>query len=312
MLYENTCNLKNMSIIDLLSKTKGKYKENANVGKMCWFGTKGLADIFYIPEDKSDLQFFLQNKPKNAPITILGAGSNMLVSEKGVKGVVIKLGAGFKHIKHDGHEVKAGAANLDMTVANYAKDNSIGGLEFLSGIPGTIGGALAMNAGAYSNDTASILIETTAINFSGKIKTFLPEEIGYKYRGKTLSNEWIFLEAKFQGIQKDKADIAKEMEHIQSQRSLSQPIKSKTGGSTFKNPPNQKAWELIDKAGCRGLQIGGAKVSELHCNFLINDGNATASDMEKLIQTVKDKVYKTTGVLLEEEIKIIGNKTDKN
>ena len=297
-----------MSIIKLLPEVKGKYKENANVGKMCWFGTTGFADVLYIPKNASDLKSFLKNKPVNIPITILGAGSNILIRANGIEGVVIKLGNEFKYVLHKGLKIIAGAITLDITVSNYAMQHSIGNLEFLSGIPGTIGGALAMNAGAYNNDIASTLIETTAINFDGEIKTFSVSDIGYAYRSKTLSEEWIFIEATFQGIKKDKAAITYEMDSIQSQRNSSQPIKSKTGGSTFKNPKDAKAWKLIDQAGCRGMEIGGAKVSELHCNFLINVGNATAKDFENLITKIKERVYKKTGVYLEEEIKIIGKK----
>lgn len=297
-----------MSFIDTLPKIKGKYRENADIGKMCWFKTSGVVDILFIPKDIDDLRFFLSNKPENIPIYVMGVGSNMLVREGGVRGVMIRLGAGFNYISHQENIVITGCATLDLNVANYAANNSIAGLEFFAGIPGSIGGALAMNAGAYENDTSSVLIEAKAINiFTSEIKTFLTSEIGYHYRGKKLSNEWLFFEATFKGYFDDKTKIQKAIYDIQEMRSSTQPIKSKTGGSTFKNPPDQKAWKLIDECGLRGKKIGGAKFSELHCNFLINEGDAKSSDLESLITLAKQTVKNKFDIILEEEIKIIGH-----
>ena len=301
-----------MSIIDILPKIEGKYREKANIGKMCWFQTDGIAEVLFIPKDIDDLKHFLSNRPKDINIYVMGVGSNTLVRDGGIKGLMIRLGAGFNYIHHNEHNyVTVGAACLDLNVANYAAANSIAGLEFFSGIPGSIGGALAMNAGAYENDTASVLVEAKAINIvSGEVKVFQNEEIGYHYRGKNLGDEWIFCEAKFKGKVGEKNDIIKAIAQIQNKRATTQPIKSKTGGSTFKNPPSHRAWQLIDQCGLRGFKKGDAKFSELHCNFLINHGNASASDIEFLIHLAKEKVKLTSGVELEEEIKIFGNKRD--
>lgn len=297
-----------MSVIDTLPKIKGKYRENANAGKMCWFKTNGMADILFIPQDIDDLKHFLSNKPKDTSIYIMGAGSNLLIRDGGFKGIIIRLGAGFNYVHHDENSIIAGCASLDLNVANYAANNSIAGLEFFAGIPGSIGGALAMNAGAYNNDTSLVLIEAKAINiFTAEIKKFSNQEIGYFYRGKKLTNDWLFYEAEFKGHQGDKHKIQKAIKEIQERRSTTQPIKSKTGGSTFKNPPNQKAWQLIDQCGLRGMKMGGAKFSELHCNFLINANDAKASDIEHLINLAKKKVQDKFDITLEEEIKIIGN-----
>ncbi|WP_236869968.1 UDP-N-acetylmuramate dehydrogenase [Candidatus Bandiella numerosa] len=297
-----------MSFIDTLPKIRGKYRENANVGKMCWFKTHSIADVLFIPQDIDDLKYFLSNKPKDILTFVMGAGSNLLIRDGGFKGVIIRLGAGFNYVHHNGSDVVAGSACLDLNVANYAANNSIAGLEFFAGIPGSIGGALAMNAGAYNNDTSSVLIEAKAISMTtAEIRIFSNHEIGYYYRGKNLTNDWLFYEARFHGKQGDKYEIQKAIKEIQEKRSSTQPIKSKTGGSTFKNPVNHKAWQLIDQCGLRGIKIGGAKFSELHCNFLINEGEATASDLEHLINLAKEKVKNKFDINLEEEIKIIGN-----
>ncbi|WP_039458166.1 UDP-N-acetylmuramate dehydrogenase [Candidatus Jidaibacter acanthamoebae] len=298
-----------MTIISELPIVKGKYREQAELAKMCWFGVGGKAEVLFIPEDLQDLELFLKNKPLGLAINIIGVGSNLLVRDGGIGGVVIRLGRGFNYIEHNTDcIITAGAAVLDLNLALYTREAAITGLEFFSGIPGTVGGALAMNAGAYGNDTASVLIEATAVNLkSGEIKTFKAEEIGYYYRGKHLSNDWIFTEAKFQGNPGEVQRIAGKIDEIQSQRSSTQPIKTKTSGSTFKNPMlGDKAWQLVDKAGCRGLRIGGAQVSEMHCNFFINMGDATAHDLESLIKEVQSRVLTICGIKLEEEIKIIG------
>ncbi len=299
----------NMSIITQLPKVNGKYRENVELAKMCWFGVGGKAEVLFIPENLEDLVHFLRNKPKTIPINVIGVGSNLLVRDGGLKGVVIRLGRGFNYTKHNSdYIVTAGAAVLDLNLALYTKQSEIAGLEFFSGIPGTIGGALAMNAGAYENDTASVLVEAMAINLeSGELKAFKTEELGYCYRGKALEDSWIFVEAKFRGHSGNKEEIAYKINEIQNQRASTQPIKTKTSGSTFKNPHPHKAWQLIDKAGCRGFSIGGAQVSEMHCNFFVNKGDATSKDLESLIREVKSKVFATSGVMLEEEIKIIGD-----
>ncbi|WPX97078.1 UDP-N-acetylmuramate dehydrogenase [Candidatus Bandiella euplotis] len=299
-----------MSIIDILPKIQGKYRKKANVGKMCWFQTDSIAAVLFIPKDIEDLEHFLSHKPKNTQIYIMGIGSNLLIRDGGINGVMIRLGAGFNYTKHDDQYcVTVGAACLDLNVANYAAANSIAGLEFFAGIPGSIGGALAMNAGAYGNDTAAVLIETKAINITnGTRETFQNKDIGYYYRGRHLGDEWIFYEAKLQGKKGDTSEVSRKIREIQTQRQLTQPIKSKTGGSTFKNPASHKAWQLIDQCGLRGAKQGGAKFSELHCNFLINEGGAKASDIEHLIRLAQKRVQETFGIELQSEIKIIGEK----
>ncbi|AEI89036.1 UDP-N-acetylenolpyruvoylglucosamine reductase [Candidatus Midichloria mitochondrii IricVA] len=273
---------------------------------MCWFGVGGSADVLFIPADVEDLQDFLLKVGSSVPITVIGVGSNLLIRDNGIRGVVIRLGAGFNYIKRKEHRVIAGAAVLDLNVAQYCLEYAISGLEFLAGIPGTIGGALYMNAGAYHSDISNILIEAKAINLQGKLKVFKKSDLGYKYRSNGLSESWIFIEGSFQGQQGEYNIIDHNIKNIQNSRLSIQPIKSKTGGSTFKNPPGLPAWKLIDEAGCRGLRIGGAEVSTQHCNFFINSNSATASDLEKLIKEVRNRVLEKTGVLLEPEVKIIG------
>jgi len=289
-----------------LPEVRGRYRYNANLGKMCWFGVGGNADVLFIPADASDLQKFLVEIDRNTPITIIGVGSNLLIRDGGIRGITIRLGAGFNYIDHNKEIVRAGAAVLDLHVAQYCLEQHIAGLEFLSGIPGTIGGAIYMNAGAYHDDISKILIEAIAINLKGELAILKNNKIGYAYRNNGLKEKWIFIEGIFQGKKGDYQTIEKDIKNIKENRIIAQPIKSKTGGSTFKNPEGLSAWRLIDEAGCRGLKVGGAKVSEQHCNFFINDGLATADDLEDLIHEVQNRVLSKTGILLALEIKIIG------
>ena len=297
-----------VDFIASLPKIEGKYRFDSSLSSMCWFKVGGGADVVFIPKNAKDLKLFLHNKPKGIPCTVIGAGSNILVRDRGIKGIVIKLGRGFNYISHDDEHVTVGAAVMDINVALYAQEYGLYGLEFLAGIPGNIGGALVMNAGAYGSDISQILHSAAAINKNdGQIKDFYVEEIGYKYRGNSLGNEWIFIEAKFKNLgYGDKELIKSKVMQIKQERLDTQPVKSRTGGSTFKNPEEQKAWELIDQAGCRGLTIGGAQVSDKHCNFIINNGDATAQDIEDLIITVQKRVHENSGVTLEPEIKILG------
>ena len=297
MVYYNT-----------LPKIQGKYRQNVNIGQMCWFKTNALTDILYIPKNIDDLQYFLMTKPSSMIVHIVGIGSNLLIRDGGIKGVTILLRSGFNYIMHIDNILKVGCACLDLNVAYYAVNNSISGLEFFAGIPGTIGGALATNAGAYGNDTSSILIKAKAISIlTGEIKIFQNQDIGYHYRGKKLTNEWLFLEATFQGRKGNKNTILEVMKKNKKRRSTTQPISAKTGGSTFKNPPHYKAWKLIDQCGLRGVKIGDATFSKLHSNFLINQGNAKAKDLEHLIILANKKVKETFNINLEQEIKIIGD-----
>jgi UDP-N-acetylmuramate dehydrogenase len=246
----------------------------------------------------------------DVPVTVIGVGSNLLVRDGGIDGVVIRLGKGFTEIEKHGNNIHAGAGALGFNVAMFAAHNDVAGLEFLSGIPGTIGGALAMNAGAYGGEVSSVLVSAEVIDEVGNIYTLPPEEIGYVYRGNTLPEGMIFTRGIFCGTSGKREEIEAAIADITAKRSTTQPIKSRTSGSTFKNPAGQKAWELIDKAGCRGLCVGGAQVSELHCNFFINTGDATAADIENLGEEVRRRVLENSGVQLEWEVQIIGKSGD--
>jgi UDP-N-acetylmuramate dehydrogenase len=293
-------------LIDRLPEVRGRYSENAPLNGVTWFRVGGPAEVMFRPADRDDLVSFLRNRPADVPVTVFGVGSNLLVRDGGIPGVVLRLGRGFADIEADGHDIVCGAAALDLNVATAAKLQNTGGLEFLCGIPGTIGGALRMNAGAYGRETRDVLIWAEAVDQQGEIHRLLPEDMGLTYRKSSVPADWIFLGARLKGHADDAASIATRMSEIQASRSESQPIRTRTGGSSFKNPPGEKAWELIDRAGCRGLKRGGAMVSELHCNFLINTGSATAEDIEQLGEDVRARVLAATGISLEWEIRRIG------
>ncbi len=295
-----------MSLVDKLPKVRGQYREKASLSKVTWFQVGGKAEILFKPEDAYDLAHFIKNKPKNIHVEVLGVGSNLLVRDGGLDGVVIRLGRNFAQMTCEGNKLHVGAGCLDSNVARFACDNGIGGLEFLIGVPGTIGGALAMNAGAYGNETKDILVSAEAIDEAGNKHTLSCEDMGFAYRSNQIPRSWIFTSAILHGRVGDKEEIEKRMAEIVNQRESTQPVRTRTGGSTFTNPTGNKAWQLIDEAGCRGLTIGGAQVSEKHCNFLINTGNATASDIENLGEEVRRRVKKKSGVDLHWEIKIIG------
>lgn len=296
-----------MSTLSKLPTVRGEYRENCNLGKFCWFKVGGDADVLYKPQDAEDLQAFFKGLPADVEYFVFGVGSNLLVRDIGYRGVAIRLGREFNYARvTDNGTVIAGAAMLDVNLADFCAEHAMAGLEFYAGIPGTIGGALAMNAGAYGSETKDVLISAKAVNRSGEMRVFKVNELGYTYRHKGISDDWVFIEAEFKASHGDMDEIKKNIQEIQTARSATQPIRTKTGGSTFKNPEGHKAWQLIDAAGCRGLKIGGAKVSEMHCNFFINDGGATASDLENLIKEVQKRVFENSGIRLETEIKIIG------
>ncbi len=301
----------NKNIIDLLPKVRGSYRENSDLSKINWFNVGGMAQVMFRPADAEDLSSFLKNKPEGIIVTVLGVGSNLLVRDGGIDGVVIRLGKGFTDISVRNNELTAGAGALSFNVSMFAAQNSLTGLEFLSGIPGTIGGALYMNAGAYGSDVSAILKSAEAIDESGTLHILTQQDIGYIYRGNTLPEGMIFTKGTFIGKPGDRAEIENLLTKISSQREDTQPIKSRTSGSTFKNPEGKKAWELIDAAGCRGMKVGGAQVSEKHCNFFINTGGATSDDIEKLGEIVRKRVKEKTGVSLEWEVKIIGKRNDQ-
>lgn len=291
----------------LKEQVRGRLRENVTLANRCWFQVGGPADWLFIPEDTDDLERFLQLRPRELPMFILGVGSNLLVRDGGIEGVVVRLGRGFAQMQaEEGHRIRVGAAALDLNVAQLAMEHGIGGLEFLSGIPGTIGGALFMNAGAYGREIKDVLVEATAIDPDGQRHRLMPEQLGFSYRHSSLPEGWVFTEAVLQGEPAAKEDIAAQMQKISDDRSASQPIKARTGGSTFTNPPGHKAWQLVDAAGCRGLMIGGAQVSEKHTNFLLNTGDATAADLEALGEEVRRRVKESSGIELHWEIKRVG------
>lgn len=293
-------------LADRLPKLRGRVTPNAPLSAITWFAVGGPAEVLVRPADEEDLATLLAALPPDVPVTVIGVGSNLLVRDGGVPGVVLRLGKGFATITTDGTQVTAGAAALDLNAALTAGDAGIAGLEFLSGVPGTIGGALRMNAGAYGGDMAQVLIEARALDRQGNRRTATLTEMGLTYRHSDAPADWIFTGARMQGREADPKTIGQHLAEIRANREASQPIRAKTGGSTFKNPPGQKAWELIDKAGCRGLRLGGAQVSEKHTNFLINTGSATAAEIEALGEEVRRRVLETSGVSLDWEIKRIG------
>jgi UDP-N-acetylmuramate dehydrogenase len=303
-----------MSFPDLVPELKARMPElrgrllaNQPLGEFTWFRVGGPAQAFFMPEDENDLAYFLRNLSTEMPVTVIGAGSNLIVRDGGVPGVVIRLGRGFNDVRIEEHRVTAGTAMLDVMVARAAQAAGLAGLAFLSGIPGTIGGALRMNGGAYGGETKDVLLETRGIDRQGNLRTFSNSEMGFSYRHCSAPDDVIFTAAVLQGRTGEPEQIAGEMATIKKKREATQP-RNRTGGSTFKNPPGHSAWKLVDEAGCRGLTIGGAQVSELHSNFLINLGSASAADIETLGETVREKVKANSGIDLEWEIKRVGVK----
>ncbi len=303
-----------MSLLNL-PEVRGRLTYDAPLGHMTWFGVGGPAEVLFKPADKQDLIDFVKNCPKDVPITILGVASNLIIRDGGIPGVVIRLGRDCGEIKVNGTTVTAGAAALDMNVALTAARKSVAGLEFLSGIPGTVGGAVRMNAGAYGKETKDALVSAEILFRDGTVKNMTAADMGLSYRHNSLPEDVIFLSCTLQGEKGETPDIEKKMNEIKIKRAESQPIRSKTGGSTFANPavpegadPKdvQKAWQLIDAAGCRGFKIGGAQMSEMHANFMLNTGTATAADLERLGEKVREKVYAQSQIMLRWEIKRIG------
>jgi UDP-N-acetylmuramate dehydrogenase len=287
-------------------KLRGRLLPNQSLAELTWFRVGGPAQALLMPEDEADLAYFLGAIPADIPVTVVGLGSNLIVRDGGIPGVVVRLGRGFSDVKVDGLRITAGPAVPDVKVARAAQEAGIAGLSFMRGIPGAIGGALRMNGGAYGGETKDVLVSARAVDRAGQIHVLSTADMHYTYRHCGAPEDFIFTEATFEGRAGDRATIAAEMDKITESREATQPIKSRTGGSTFKNPPGHKAWQLIDKAGCRGLIVGGAQVSELHCNFLINQGTATAADIENLGETVRKRVKESSGVDLDWEIKRIG------
>ena len=293
-------------VCDMLPPVRGTYTYGAALKDLVWFRAGGAAEILFRPADVEDLATFLAARPNDLRLTVIGVGSNLLVRDGGIPGVTIRLSSAFGKIETNGTRVRAGAAALDAQVARAAADGGISGLEFLRGVPGTIGGALKMNAGCYGREIKDIFVEAAALDARGNRVTLTSADMGFVYRKSQARDELIFIETLFDGSL-DKPDaIRARMEELNANREASQPIRSKTGGSTFKNPPGQKAWALIDAAGCRGLRLGDAQVSEKHANFLINLGDAKAADIEALGEEVRKRVLAKSGVSLEWEIKRVG------
>lgn len=292
---------------NLLPLVRGRVRENVDLAKITWFQVGGPADVVFKPEDDEDLSVFLKNLPADIPVFVLGVGSNILVRDGGFRGVVIRLGRHFAKMSVDGTKIKVGAGALDGNVARFAADAGLEGAEFLSGIPGSIGGALRMNAGAYGADMSEILISAIAYDRAGVRYELSKEDMGLSYRHTDVPEDWIFVEATLQLETGDKGEILGRMADISRNREESQPIRSRTGGSTFANPPGHKAWELIDSIGGRGLTIGDAMVSDKHCNFLINKGSAKAKDIEAVGEEVRRRVFEKHDVLLRWEIVRLGD-----
>ena len=288
-----------------LQQLRGRLLANQTLAEFTWFRVGGPAQALFMPEDEDDLAYVLRNMAADMPVTVIGAGSNLIVRDGGVAGVVVRLGRGFNEVKIEETRVTAGTAMLDVMVSRAAQKAAVAGLAFYSGIPGTIGGALRMNGGAYGAETKDVLIEARGVDGQGNIRTFSNADMGFSYRHCGVPDDVIFTSATFQGRQGDAGEIAAQMAEIKSKREASQP-RNRTGGSTFKNPPGHSAWKLVDDAGCRGFTVGSAQVSDLHANFLINTGDATAADIETLGEIVRARFKAQSGIELEWEIKRIG------
>ena len=296
------------SILKQLPDVRGSYIQNAPMSCHTWFGVGGPADILFNPKDEDDLANFLAGCPPDIPVVTVGAGSNLLVRDGGVAGVVIKVSTHLTKINHDDDRIIAQTGATDANVARYAKKVGISGLEFLIGIPGTIGGGLRMNAGAYGSEFKDITVCAHALDRQGNKFTATAADMGMAYRHSNAPANWIFTSTELQGVKGDIAAIRIRMKEIINSRGDAQPLGVRTGGSTFANPEGGKAWQEIDRAGCRGLRVGGAKVSEKHCNFLINTGDATAKDIETLGETVRKSVVAGGGPTLRWEIHRIGRR----
>ncbi len=292
-----------------LPELRGRLVADALMSELTWFRVGGPAQVVFTPADEADLAYFLKAAPRDLPIVVVGLGSNLLVRDGGFPGIVIRLGKGFGEITPDKalHRISAGTAVPDAKLAQAAATAGISGLAFYRGIPGSIGGALRMNAGAHGAETTSVLVSARAVDREGTVHVLSHADMGFTYRHCAISPDWIFTQATFQGTPGETADIVKAMDEVAHYREKNQPVREKTGGSTFKNPPGHSAWKLIDAASCRGLRVGGAMVSEMHCNFLINTGTATAEDIERLGETVRARVLAKSGIALHWEIIRLGN-----
>ena len=294
------------SLLDRLPAPRGRLRPGVPLARFTWFRVGGPAEALFEPADEADLADFLAACPQDVPVTVLAAGSNVLVRDGGIPGVVVRLGRTFATVRSEGDCLFAGAGASCPNVAKAARNDGLAGLEFLTGVPGSIGGALCMNAGAYGREIKDLLEEAVALDGAGQRHTVPAAAMGFSYRHAEVPADWIFVGARLRGHPDDWTAIARRMTAIQARREADQPIRARTGGSTFTNPEGLRAWELIDKAGCRGLRRGGAMVSEKHCNFLVNTGAATADDLEGLGEEVRRRVFLATRVRLAWEIRRIG------
>lgn len=300
-------NLFRKSLIDILPEVRGKYQKNVNLNKYTWFGVGGPAEVMYHPEDAEDLSYFLRNKPYNLPVCIIGGGSNLLIRDGGIPGVVIKLDSPyFRKISTNDHFITCGAGVKNSELKKIMLDNQLGGLEFLCSIPGVIGGSVKTNAGCFGSEMKNIIVSARIIDGLGEIKEIGVDDLILSYRSSFFPDDWIILSLTLQAEKSTSEAIKHKLEEQRAYRMKNQPYNAKTGGSTFKNPEGLKAWELIKKSGCADLKVGGAKVSDIHCNFLINTGNATARDIETLGETIIQRVKQSTSITLEWEIKRLG------
>lgn len=294
-------------LIEKLPQVKGKYIENALLSKHTWFGVGGPAEVMYIPYDEDDLKSFLLKKPEALPLTVIGGGSNLLIRDGGIIGVVIKLDSpSFKNISVDGETVTVGAGALNSDLKKVMIENKIGGLEFLVSVPGRVGGLLRTNAGCFGVSVSDVLVGAKVMNNWGEVYEVGKDDFNFSYRSSMFPENWIVLEATFKGVKAKVSDIQKTIQEHKKYREANQPINKRTAGSTFKNPEGLSAWKLISDAGCRGLKVGDAEVSDKHCNFLINNGNASAKDIEELGEMIVEKVREKTAITLEWEVRRIG------
>ena len=296
-------------IKELKNKISGEFQFDENLSKHSWFSLGGPAKVIFRPKTLNELSIFLKNIREFDKIRVLGVGSNTLIRDGGFNGIIIKLGKSFSHLSlFDENKIISGASALDKNVSNFALKNSLSGFEFLSCIPGTIGGGIRMNSGCYGEDISKIMVSVQAMDFSGKIRVIYSSDIKFSYRGSNLDNKLIFISATFRGKKNNKSNIQKKINNLVERKKKDQPSKIKTCGSTFKNPGSRKAWKLIKDSGCAGMSVGDAYISEKHCNFFVNRGHSKSSDLENLIYKVKSKVLDKTGINLELELQIIGEK----
>jgi len=300
-------------IAKLVPELRGRLRANESLAPVTWFRVGGPAQLYFGPADEEDLAYFLENIPTDLPVTVIGLGSNLIVRDGGVAGVVIRLGRGFGQIEAlEGQRLQVGAIVPDVRLAMKAADEGIAGLEFYRGIPGSVGGALRMNAGAHGGETKDFLLEARAVDRNGKLHILKNSDMGYSYRHCSVPEDYIFTQAIYGGERGNPDKLRTLMQDVVDYREDKQPVKSRTGGSTFKNPEGYSAWKLVDNAGCRGLRVGGVHVSQKHCNFLINDEDATAADIEQLGEMVRKRVFEDSGIKLHWEIRRLGVTLDEN